>query len=324
MIARIVVLLALSCAAALAQTPWRHGIVEAKNDSGFVMMPQRFAAKMGLAIEYVQLKGDALALKAFLAGELDSYEASPGGAIIAASRGADVKVIGCYFPGLMYGLFTHGDIGSIDALKGKAFAISSPGSLPDLMARAMLEQANIPASAVKFAVMGSDADRFRALSAGVVSAAGISTEFVPMAAGAGLKMLASAREALPDYLRFCTFVSSRTLRDRHAETVSLLAAQMQGEAYALAHRDETVALTESIIHLKPGDPRPAYVFDQVASGGLVDPTVALPVNKLQWMADLLVRTGNLAKPFDVSGMADDSARADALARVASTPMPQLR
>lgn len=311
-------LLALMLApAAAAQTPpkpWRHGIVEAKNDVGFVMMPQQFAARQGLAIDYVQLKGDALVLKAFLAGELDSYEASPGGAMIAASRGADVKIIGCYFPGLMYGLFTQHDVNSLDDMKGRAFGISSPGSLPDLMVRAMLDEAHIPASAVRFAVMGSDADRFRALSAGVVAAAGISTEFMPLAAGANLKMLTSGKAALPNYVRFCTFVSGKTLRDRHDDVAALLAAQMQGERYALSHRDETVALTERIIHLKPDDPRPGFVFDQVAAGGLVDPAVPLPREKLQWMEELLVRTGNLAKPFDVSAMLDDSARAAAVAR----------
>src|SRR3981081_253657 len=62
--------------------PWRHGVLEAKSDAGFVFMPSKggFAEKQGLKVEMLQFKGDALALKALIAGDLDTYEGSPGGA----------------------------------------------------------------------------------------------------------------------------------------------------------------------------------------------------------------------------------------------------
>ena len=74
--------------------PWRHGVLEAKSDAGFVFMPSKggFAEKQGLKVETMQFKGDALALKALIAGELDTYEGSPGGPMLAASNGADIKL----------------------------------------------------------------------------------------------------------------------------------------------------------------------------------------------------------------------------------------
>ncbi len=46
-----------------AQQPktWRHGILEAKSDSGFIMMADRggFAAKHGLKVETTQVKNGA-------------------------------------------------------------------------------------------------------------------------------------------------------------------------------------------------------------------------------------------------------------------------
>ena len=157
-------LLLATAQGAAAQSPkiWRHGMVEAKSDSGFVMMAgQRgFAEKQGLKIEYVQFKGDALALKAMIAGEVESYEGSPGAPLTAASRGADVKLVGCYWPVLTYALWTAKPDLKMSDFKGKAFAISSPGALPDLFARAVLEQQKLTADDVKFAAMGSDADRW--------------------------------------------------------------------------------------------------------------------------------------------------------------------
>ena len=108
---------------------WRHGIVEAKSDAGIVFMASRggFAEKQGLKIEIQQFKGDTLALKALLAGELDSYEGNPGSPMIAASRGADIKLVGCYWPGLTYAIYSKAGINSPAELKGKTFAISAPG-----------------------------------------------------------------------------------------------------------------------------------------------------------------------------------------------------
>ncbi len=200
--------------------PWHDGVVEAKSDAGFVFMASKggFAESEGLDLNMIQFKGDALALRGMLAGELDTYEGNPGAPLIAASRGADIKIIGCYWPVLTNGIFVHGNIASVADLKGKAFAISSPGALPDLFARAVLEQNGLTDSDVKFAVMGSDADRFRALSAGIADAAVISTEFEPIAAQQGIKLLVHPHDAAPNYLRFCIYTTQRDARSSATTT----------------------------------------------------------------------------------------------------------
>ena len=302
-----------------AQSPkvWRHGIVEAKSDAGIVMMPAQggFAEKRGLKIEYIQFKGDTLALKALIAGELESYEGSPGGPMIAASRSADVKIVGCYWPGLTSGIFVGKDITELKQLKGKTFAISAPGSLPDLFARTVLETNKIPISDVKFAAMGSDADRFRAVSAGIVQAAAASTEFSPLLEKQGIRMLLHAHDVAPNYIRFCTYMGSKTIKDKAADATSFLAAQMEGFRYALGHNDEMVKLSQQMTDAKPEDPKAAYVFEEVTKYSAVDPNMPIPREKLAWMKDLLVRTENLTVPLDLDKMIDGSLREKALAAV---------
>ena len=218
---------------------WRHGIVEAKSDAGIVFMGSKggFAENQGLKIEIKQFKGDTLALKALLAGELDSYEGNPGSPMVAASRGADIKVVGCYWPGLTYAIYSKPDIKSPADLKGKTLAISAPGALPDLVARAVLAQNNVPAAEVKFTVMGSDADRFKAVTAGVVDAAAASSGFAPAAEKAGVKMLVHAIEAVPSYVRFCIYSSGKTLAERKDDAAHFLAAEMAG--FVMLFRTET-------------------------------------------------------------------------------------
>src|SRR4030081_1552615 len=119
------VAMAASAGAQEAKT-WKNGLPEAKSDAGFIFMPAKggFAEKQGLKLDVVQFKGDAIALKAMLAGELDSYEGSPGGPMLAAAAGADIKILGCYWPTLTYGIFARAGIATPADLRGKPFAIS--------------------------------------------------------------------------------------------------------------------------------------------------------------------------------------------------------
>jgi len=313
--AGLVVSMAASASRAEELKVWRHGIVEAKSDAGFVFMASKagFAEKQGLKIDIVQFKGDAIALRALLAGDIDSYEGSPGAPIIAGSRGADVKIAGCYWPGLTYAIYTKPSIKSGADLKGKMFAVSSPGALPDLVARAVLDKYNIAPNEVRFSVMGSDSDRFKAVSAGIVDAAAASTGFVPLAEKNGVKLLVDAHEAAPNYLRFCVMVNNKSVTQRGDDLIKFLAAEMAGWRYALENRDKVIALSNEITHSKPDDPRPAYIFDEVKRISAIDPTMPLPIDKLTWMRDLLIKTGNLTKPVDIKSIVVEEPRQKALA-----------
>jgi NitT/TauT family transport system substrate-binding protein len=305
---------ALLVAPASAQpAPWRHGVLEAKSDAGFVFMASKggFMEKQGLKVEMMQFKGDAIALKALIAGELDTYEGSPGGPMLAASNGADIKLIGCYWPIATYGIFSKASIASPLDLKGKVLAISSPGALPDLLARAVLEKNDIPSSDVRFSIMGSDADRFRAIMAGVVDAAAASTEFVAVAPPS-VKLLVHAHDAVPNYVRLCMYASGKTLTQRRDQLIHFLAAQTAGLRHALGDREETIKLAKEMTEAKPDDPRAAYIYDEVVRYSAITPELTIPMDKLAWMKELLGKTGNLTKPLDLAKLVDDGPRAKAL------------
>jgi NitT/TauT family transport system substrate-binding protein len=235
--------------------------------------------------------------------------------MLAAAAGADIKILGCYWPTLTYGIFARAGIATPADLRGKTFAISGPGSLPDLLARAVLEQNSIPSSEVRFSIMGSDSDRFRAIMAGVIDAASASTEFVPLAEKSTVRLLVHAAEAVPNYVRVCIYAASRTIAQRGDDLARFLAAEMTGLRHALADRDAAIALAREVSGAKPDDPRAAYIYDEVIKYKAIDPAMPIPMDKLAWMKDLLTRTGNLTKPLDLAKMADGGPRAKALALV---------
>jgi NitT/TauT family transport system substrate-binding protein len=303
-----------ACAAELK--PWRHGTLDAKSDAGILfMVAHGFAEKQGLKLEIVQFHNDIVEIQALIAGDIDSYESSPGSAMLAASRGSDVKIVGCNWPVLPHALFVRNEINTVADLKGKTIAVSGPGTLPDIFARAALAKYHVPADEVRFASLGNDPDRFKAVVAGVAQATVVSRQFEPVAEKQGVKLLVSAQDALPNDVRLCTQMTGKTLATRHEDAVSFIAADMASLRYAMTHRDASLKLTQDLTHEKPDDPRAAYIFDWAVKSHAVDPDMAIPAQKLAEMEKVLVDLGKIAKPFDIKTMIDASVREKALAHL---------
>ena len=108
---------------------------------------------------------------------------------------------------------------------------------------------------MKFASLGSDTDRYKALTVGVVDAAIVSTEYLPIAPKT-VKLLATGREALPNFMRVCMITSGKTLADKPDEAAHFLAAEISALRYAAANRDEEIKLTFEVTKAKRGRPAP--------------------------------------------------------------------
>jgi len=305
-------------AAAQSTKPWRHGLIQPKSDAGILMMAAErgFFKKVGLDVQIVPVKDDQILLKAVIAGDLDSFEGGPSGALVAAGHGADVKILGCTWLTVPHGIFVHDDISSMDQLKGKTIAISSPGAFPDIFAKGALAHFNIPEDAVKYASLGGDLDRYKALVAHVVDAAVVSGEYAPIAAKEHIKMLVSAQQALPKFLRMCLTTSGATLNARPQDAAKFLAGEMLGLRYAVAHKDEVLKVTQEVTGVKPDDPRPAYIYDLAMQQHAIGTDVPIPLDNFNWLDNELVKVGSLKQPVDLSKVLDDKPREDALKLIA--------
>ena len=106
----------------------------------------------------------------------------------------------------------------------------------------------------------------------------------------------------------------KDLADRRADAMGFIAAQIEALKFAVSHRDETIKLTQDTIHAKPDDPRPAYAFDDTLKQSAIDPTIDLPLDKLRWMQDELVKAGNLKAAIDLTKITDAEIRVEAMKR----------
>ena len=303
----------LSQPAAAQGKTWRHALLNAKADAGFFMMSAKrgFAEKQGLKLDLLQVKDDQIGLKALIAGEVDSFEGGPQGVFAAVARGADVKIIGCHWVVLPHGIYVRDDIHTVADLKGKSIAVSSPNTMPDMLARFALAKYGITPDQVKLAAVGGDRERYQALAGGVVEGAVVSNEYQPGMAK-GIHLMIAGRDAVPNFLRVCMITSGKVLAERGDDAVRFLAAEMQALRYALSHKAETVALTEEIIHSKPGDPRPAFVYDDAVAHHAIDPELPIPAAKLEWMREQLLKAGKLKSPIPLTQVSAPEYREKAL------------
>jgi NitT/TauT family transport system substrate-binding protein len=299
--------------AAAQEKVWKHGLINAKADAGIFLMVSRhdFAKKQGLKIEISQFKDDQLALKALIAGELDSFEGGPQGVFAADSKGGDVKLLGCHWVVVPHGIYANDKITKVEDLKGKQIAVSAPNSMPDMLARSALAKFGVADTEVKLAAVGGDNDRYQALIGGVVDAAVVSNEYQPVAPK-NIHLLVAGRDAVPNFLRVCMVSTAKKLSERGDDAVKFLAAEMNALRYALSHRDETIALTRELTHSKADDPRPAFVYDDAVEHHAVDPTLPLPAEKIQWIQEQMVKAGRLKSPLDLKTVTAPEYREKAL------------
>ncbi|MGA2568237.1 MAG: ABC transporter substrate-binding protein [Pseudolabrys sp.] len=299
--------------AAAQGKPWKHALLNAKADAGFFMMAAKrgFAEKQGLKLDLLEVKDDQIGLKALIAGEIDSFEGGPQGVFAAVARGADVKIIGCHWVVLPHGIYVRDDIHSVTDLKDKSIAVSTPNTMPDMLARSALAKYGVTPDQVKLAAVGGDRERYQALVGGVVEGAVVSNEYQP-AMPKSIHLLVAGRDAVPNFLRVCLITSGKVLAERGDDAVRFLAAEMQALRYALSHKAETVALTQEIIHAKPDDPRPAFVYDDAVAHHAIDPQLPIPADKLEWMQEQMVKAGKLKAPLPLAQISAPEYREKAL------------
>ena len=304
--------------AILAQepVPWRHGVMTPNGDAGFrfMMAEGGFAARQGFGLRMVAFDNEALMFKALMAGELETLEGSASAAMIATSKGGDLKILGCSWPKLRLSFFAHQGIGSLSALRGKTIGISSPGSLPELVARAMLGRAAIELRDVNFVELGNDAERVRAVASRKVDATVAGSDFATHTE-LGLKNLSHANDILPSFVSDCIVTRGDLWRKRFDDLIGLLTATMNGYDHALTHRADTVALARRIAKLPATDPMPVVNFDEVVQNRSILPTLELDITRLLWLRDFLADERLIDAEFEPGTMIDRSARGRALARV---------
>jgi hypothetical protein len=64
-------------------------------------------------------------------------------------------------------------------------------------------------------------------------------------------------------------------------------------------------------HAKPDDKRAAFITDQALREKQIDPALAIPADRIDWMQELFVKAGVIPKTVPTASLIDTSVRDDA-------------
>jgi hypothetical protein len=106
--------------------------------------------------------------------------------------------------------------------------------------------------------------------------------------------------------------SGKVLAEKGEEAARFLAAEISALRHAVASRDDEVKLTFEIAKAKADDPRPGFIFDEATRHKDVDPDIGLPMQKLSWMQEMLIKNGSVPKPVDLAKIVAPDVRTKAL------------
>ena len=287
------VLGAAAPAAAQGMPKWRMGVVQYKADSAFELAGHEkgFYREQGLDFESVEMPGDADILRALTAGAFEMAEITPSGAMAAIEKGAGLKVVAAFMPGLPHVFYARKDINGFAELAGKLVAVSGFGALPHVIAQGILENHKVDLKKIEWVQMGGDPDRVRALVTGQAAGTVASIEHQLIVKPAGGKILAVASQELPHWTRFTLITTDKVIKERPGDLVKALVAQAKGIRYAMdpKNKDDMVRLMAKYGKREPKQVE--WIYDWFMANKQFNPNGDVKPASLTWMQELNVKLG---------------------------------
>ena len=280
-------------AAAQAPPKWRMGVVQYKADSAFELAGHEkgFYKEQGLDFEPVEMPGDADILRALAAGTFEMAEITPSGTMAATEKGAGLKVVASFMPGLPHVFYVRKDIGSFADLAGKPVAVSGVGSLPYVVAQAILENHKLDLKKIEWVQMGGDPDRVRALVTGQAAGTVASIEHKLVVEPAGGKILAVASQELPNWTRFTLITTDKVIKERPSDLVKALIAQAKGIRYAMDRKNKDDMVRLMAKYGRREARQVEWIYDWFLANKQFNPNGDVKAASLQWMQELNVKLG---------------------------------
>jgi NitT/TauT family transport system substrate-binding protein len=128
-----------------------------------------FFAKENIDVDVTYMVPD-LVIKALIAGTVDLARSGTHFGVIAAARGAEIKIIGAATYGYPYQVISQPQFKTLADLKGQKIAAASLASITTTIFKDVMQRQGIPPNAYTVLNVGGSPERFQAVASGLVAA----------------------------------------------------------------------------------------------------------------------------------------------------------
>jgi ABC-type nitrate/sulfonate/bicarbonate transport system substrate-binding protein len=224
--------------------------------SGGVAKFQGYFKDEGLDVEVLQMNAN-VSVAALAAGNVD-YNLILQSVVTANLRGLPLKIAGILIERPNHVVVTHPSIEKFADLKNKKIAISSFGSLVDILARLTAAHFQLdPRTDVDFVAAGSSSARVAQLQAGVVQAAFVTPPGNLRAEASGFKTLLRVRDLFPFPVNGIG-VTEQKLKNSRDEVKKIVRALLRANRYIVSNPKGAIRILSEWGRTKPEVAEEAY------------------------------------------------------------------
>src|SRR6266513_494806 len=224
--------------------------------SGGVAKYQGYFKDDGLDVEVLQMNAN-VSVAALAAGNVD-YNLILQSVVTANLRGLPLKIAGILIERPNHVIVAHPSIQRFSDLKNKKIAISSFGSLVDILARLTAAHFNLdPRSEIQYVAAGSSSARVAQLQAGVVQAAFVTPPGNLRAEASGFKTLLRVRDLFPFPVNGIG-VTEQKLKNNRDEVKKIVRALLRANRFIINNPKGAIKILSDWGRTKPDVAEDAY------------------------------------------------------------------
>ncbi|PYI53377.1 ABC transporter substrate-binding protein [Paenibacillus flagellatus] len=221
-----------------------------------------FFKEEGLDVEFITTQN---AIEGLTSKDVDVADVATTSAIIAAGKGAPIKIVSSLFrtKGPFY-LIAGPEIKSVEDLKGKTVGAAAFGSGLDVYTQVILNKHGLGKTDVTYVANGVNEAAFASLTSGQVAATIIHEPFASLAEVTGKgHILAKGWDYLPNF-HTGVLASRNDFIDKNPELIKkLLRAYFKSQEYAKSHLDEYKAYFLTKVKIDPAAAEKAFAREEV-------------------------------------------------------------
>jgi len=209
-----------------------------------------FFAKENIDVDVTYMTPD-LVIKALIAGTVDVARSGAHFGLIAAARGAEIKIIGGSNYGYPYQVIGQPQLKSLTDLKGQKVAGASLASITTTIFKDVMQRRGIPPSAYTLLFVGGSPERFQAVASGQVAAS--LAEAPPYnfkSVEAGRKVLLNYSDEIKNLQYTAFFASNKSLAQNRPLFARFIRAMGQGMRWMNDPANEKAAIELMVQRLK--------------------------------------------------------------------------
>jgi NitT/TauT family transport system substrate-binding protein len=169
--------------------------------------------KHGLDVDVIMINGSARSVAALLGGSTQFATGSATGPIVAAARGADLKVIAASYNKFPYAFIVKPEIRTPKDLRGKKVNILNFGGSNDLALQLALKEWGLKLPDIQVMIGGDAPTRLLSLMTGRTDATILSPPHLTKAVQAGYRVLADMGEMSANFTQSSLYVKGSFIRE---------------------------------------------------------------------------------------------------------------